>query len=280
MGISLDSLEDLMESSINNKIDTLISKVISSDNTLLENIDNLDKELDKYSPQRYEINGLKIEKDTLIKQYIYETKFPNKLNKDYLNYKALLFYFLEQYTYENMILHKINYKNNISKLYLNKKNTFSNFFPIDIPIKINVQLSNFPHLIGYKDKYYDTVNNIWINQKSRKKEFIRNILYESNLTNDYEKDGCHLDKIEAFSWIIDTLNNPIFIFDKDGLKPKSNLKADIIFLRKKDGLYHYVSLKKHINSIDNEYYINSHHYLDEKDFQYKFNKNKRIFDKL
>ncbi len=278
--LSLDSLEDLCQASNEENKNKLLASIISANNTLIKNIDNIDKELDKHNTIRNQINYLKIKKDDFIKQYIEERKMPDKLDIQYLNYKALLFYFLEHFTYEDMTLNYENYSNNLSKIMQSKKNIFYKFFPNSLPIKINVQLSNFPHLIGYKDKYFDEISQSWKNQKSTKKEFIRNILYESNLTNDYEKDGCHMDKIEAFSWIMSTLKKPIFIFDKDGIKPISNLSADIIFIRKKAGLYHYVSLKKHIGSNDNEYYINSHHYMNEQSYRQKFNSNKVIYQRL
>lgn len=277
---SLDTLEDLYNSSQEDTTNKLLSSIINSNNTTIGNIFSINKELDNHTKIRNTINSLKIKKDNFVKQYIEETKMPNKLDIEYLNYKALLFYFLEHFTYEDMTLEYKNYSNNLSKITQSKKSVFQDFFPNSLPIKINVQLSNFPHLIGYKDKYFDETSQSWINQKSTKKEFIRNILYESNLTNDYEKDGCHLDKIEAFSWIMSTLKKPIFIFDKDGLKPSTNLKADIVFIRKKAGVYHYVSLKKHIGSNENEYYINSHHYISELNFRKKFYDNKIIYNRL
>jgi hypothetical protein len=278
--LSLDRLEEFHKTSHKDDINKLMNTLISTNNTLLQNITNIDKELNNHDTIRNKINSLKIEKDSFIKQYIEETKMPDKLNIEYLNYKALLFYFLEHFTYEDMTLKYQDYSNNLSKISLTKRREFQEFFYNSLPIKINVQLSNFPHLIGYKDKYFDQVSQTLINQKSTKKEFIRNILYESNLTNDYEKDGCHTDKIEAFSWIISTLKKPIFIFDKDGIKPNSNLKADIIFIRKKSGLYHYVSLKKHLGSTENEYYINSHHHMSELNFRRKFYDNKIIYSRL
>lgn len=277
---SLDTLEDLYNSSQEDTTNKLLSSIINSNNTTIGNIFSINKELDNHTKIRNTINSLKIKKDNFVKQYIEETKMPNKLDIEYLNYKALLFYFLEHFTYEDMTLEYKNYSNNLSKITQSKKSVLQDFFPNSLPIKINVQLSNFPHLIGYKDKYFDETSQSWINQKSTKKEFIRNILYESNLTNDYEKDGCHLDKIEAFSWIMSTLKKPIFIFDKDGLKPSTNLKADIVFIRKKAGVYHYVSLKKHIGSNENEYYINSHHYISELNFRKKFYDNKIIYNRL
>lgn len=277
---SLDSLEDMYKTTKEESTNKLLNTLTKTENTLIQNINSINKELNKHDNIRNTINSLKIKKDTFVKEYIEQTKMPDKLNKEYLNYKALLFYFLEHFTYEDMTLEHTNYSNNLSKITQSKKSIFQSFFPNLLPIKINVQLSNFPHLIGYKDKYFDEVSKTWINQKSTKKEFIRNILYESNLTNDYEKDGCHVDKIEAFSWIMSTLKRPIFIFDKDGLKSISNLKADIIFIRKKMGIYHYVSLKKHIGSNENEYYINSHHHMSELDFRKKFYDNKIIYNRL
>lgn len=237
-------------------------------------IDNFNKELKKHENEREIINALKIKKDEYIKKYIEETKFPETLNLEYLNYKALLFYFLETFTYKNMTLKFDLYNNNLEKVQESLRTKFQEIFIDDKPVKINVNLMNFPHLIGYKDYHIEDGKKIYL--KSTKNEFVKNIFYESNLTHDYELDGCDISKIQAFSWIEKTLYKPIYVFTKDSLK-LSSLKTDIIFVRRKDKQYHYVSLKKHLGNIDNEYYINSHHHITQKEFNEKFYFNKRIY---
>jgi len=264
-----DKLNTLNEQNIN----ILIEK-LTNEKYIQDIIDNFHKELSKYNDQRKLINVLKIKKDEYIKMYISQTKFPEKLEKEYLNYKALLFYFLETFTYSNMTLSEDMYINNISKIQLSLKSNFQKIFTENKPIKINVNLLNFPHLIGYKDYYID--NGEKYDFKSTKNEFLKNILYESNLTNDYSIDGCDTSKIEAFSWIAKTLHKPLYIFEKEALKI-SKLKTDLVFVRKKGIDYHYVSLKKHINSLENEYYINSHHHIHHNEFINKFNINKIIY---
>jgi len=284
LGIGLERLEALKATIEEDTAVSLVEKLLGTEQNLLRKIDTLDKELDKYNSTRLVINTLKISKDNLVKNYIETTSFNKVLDIKYLNYKALLFYFLENFTYQNMILEFTDYHNNLTKIYALNREVFSKLFIDDMPIKINVQLVNFPHLIGYKDKYFDTTSNEWIQQQSTKKAFLKNILYESNLTNDYTTDGCDINKIEAFAWIISTLKKPTYIFDKNGLKEHSELKTDLIFVRRKEKQFHYVSLKKHLNNKENEYYINSHHHLTAKEYNNKFIQNNLIyhfdFDKI
>ncbi|APW66321.1 hypothetical protein LPB137_10915 [Poseidonibacter parvus] len=256
------------------KINELIESLIKED-YLEDIIDNFKNELKKHETQREIINELKIKKDKYIKQYIEDTKFPEKLELEYLNYKALLFYFLETFTYKNMTLDFSLYNNNLNRIQKSLKTTFEEIFKNEMPIKINVNLKNFPHLIGYKDYHVEDGKKIF--SKTTKDEFIKNIFYESNLTHDYELDGCDINKIQAFSWIQKTLYKPLYVFTKESLK-LSNLKTDMIFVRRKNSNYHYVSLKKHLGNIENEYYINSHHHITQDEFNEKFNLNKRIYE--
>lgn len=266
-------LEEQYNNNKKNKIDELIESL--EDTEYIEDaIDNFNKELKKHETEREIINALKIKKDEYIKEYIEETKFPEPLELEYLNYKALLFYFLETFTYKNMTLKFNLYNNNLDKVQESLRSKFQEIFVDGKPIKINVNLMSFPHLIGYKD--YDIEGGKRVYSKSTKDEFIKNIFYESNLTHDYELDGCDTSKIQAFSWIKKTLYKPLYVFTKDSLRV-SNLKTDIIFVRRKDKQYHYVSLKKHLRNIDNEYYINSHH-ITQEEFNEKFHLNKRIYE--
>lgn len=286
MSIGIDRLKDLMKDDNDRKI----TCITSEKKTLKDKIKALDEELDSFDSSRIKINSLKVKKDKFIIQYINETNFPKPLDLRMLNYKALLFYFIDHFTYENTILKYEDFEENDElKIYSSKKDIFKNLFFVKnfiykcddkntllkdvslIPkaIKINVNTINFPHLIGYKD-----------HEKTTKDDFIRNIMYESNLSNDYENDGCDKSKIQAFSWILDTLKNPHWVFDSEGIRTEnSKLKSDIIFVRKHNATYHYVSLEKHLENIDNEYYINSHHHMRESNFKKTFNDNKKIYTK-
>ena len=268
---SLMNLEEIYQ--CENKIKQLIVS-LEREKYLEDIIDNFINELEKYKSQRETINALKIKKDEYIKKYIEETKFPQKLEMKYLNYKALLFYFLENFTYKNMTLDQNIFHNDISKIQKSLNLNFQELFIDGKPIQINVNLMNFPHLIGYKD--YNIEAGEKNSFKTTKDEFIKNIFYESNLTHDYELDGCDRSKIQAFSWIGKTLHKPLYVFTKEALK-LSSLKTDLIFVRRKEKNYHYVSLKKHLQSTDNEYYINSHHHLTQREFNEKFNLNKMIY---
>ena len=283
MGIGLGHLEDLID---DNRIET-VSKIIQNDNKIEDKIESLDKKLDEYASVRTDISSLKIEKYKFMIEYINKTYFPKELNLKLLNYKALLFYFIDNFTYKNTTLEYENFSKSYDKgIYLSNKDKFKNLFMIEEknyscdnnillenisyvpkPIKINVNISNFPHLIGYKD-----------NDKSTKDEFIRNIMYESNLSHDYEADGCDKSKIKAFSWILDTLKKPHWVFDSKAIiRKNSKLNSDIIFVRKFKTTYHYVSLEKHLGNINNEYYINSHHFMGELKFKRTFNDNEKIY---
>lgn len=266
-------LEEEYKNNKENKINELI-KSLEDEKYIEDIIDNFNKELKKYENEREIINALKIKKDECIKEYIEMTKFPQPLELEYLNYKALLFYFLETFTYKNMTLGFDIYNNDLTKVQESLRSTFQEIFIDGKPIKINVNLMNFPHLIGYKDYYVEDGKKIY--SKSTKDEFVKNIFYESNLTYDYKLDGCDTSKIQAFSWIKKTLYKPLYVFTDEALK-LSSLKTDIVFVRRKKGKYHYVSLKKHIGNVDNEYYINSHHHITQEEFNEKFNLNKKIY---
>jgi hypothetical protein len=248
---------------------------LENENYLEDIIDNFNQELKEHSSIRETINALKIKKDSYVKEYIENTKFPDKLELKYLNYKALLFYFLEHFTFNNMTLESNLYNNDLEKIQESLRLNFQSIFKNGKPIKINVNLMNFPHLIGYKDYYIENGEKI-PHSKTTKDNFLKNILYESNLTHDYLKDGCDINKIQAFSWISKTLHKPLYVFPKEAIK-LSNLKTDFIFVRRKDKNYHYVSIKKHLESTNNEYYINSHHHLTQDAFNQKFNLNKKIY---
>lgn len=294
MRLSLDSLEDFCDEVEAQEKEDYVESVISKSSSLEDEIKLLDKKLDRFKDERKSINTLKIEKDKRIVKYIESIRIPKTLDIQLINYKALLFYFIE--TFANgkyLTLGRNDYKNTkidieyklerLDILFDSKNNN---------AIKINVTILNFPHLIGYNDDTFE-FDGEEIKEKSTKIEFIRNILYESDLTHDYEKDGCDTNKIEAFAWILRTLKKPTYILqgksffqNEDGTidetksairKKQFKLKADIIFVSFYSGIYHYVSLKKHINSLDNEYYINSHHHMEKEAYEFRFDKNYTLY---
>ena len=87
---------------------------------------------------------MKKAKNKLIKQYIIDTKAPKILDLELLNYKALLFYFKDNFIKTSLILKLADYEKNgkledsFKILFLNKK------------INIRSEFNNFPHLIGIK----------------------------------------------------------------------------------------------------------------------------------
>lgn len=248
----------------------MTTKMKQQDNeiSIISTIIKLDSDLEEYDEERKKINSIKNKKDEFIKKYIKDNNFPTKLQSKYLNYKALLFYFIESFTISDTILYYNTYKNDTSRLQLKKKESFKDKFKNNLPIKINVNIYNFPHLIGYKrSKAANKPINL----------FIKDILYESDLSHNYESDGCNLNKIEAFAWILETLKKPFLIYDQDGIKQSSLLKSNMVFIRRDKDRYHYVSLQVHSGSDNNQYYINSHHSLTEKEYRSKFNQNKYIY---
>jgi len=252
-----------------------VSELKRREKTLEENIKELDNELQKYKVVRRTINSLKEEKDRYIVAYIESIKQPNLLDINLINYKALYFFFKKNFIEEKKILYFENYRNDMEKIQLSKRSSFHNSFDGDSRIYLDIKETNFPHLIGYK---LEEKNSFGSYDNSRNSIFLNSIYYETNLIEDYEQHGCDLKKIKCISWIWKTLKEPLFVFDQDGIREgRSNLKTDLLFLKKLKGTYHYVSLKKIKNSHKNKYVINSHHKISEQEFKEKYNVNKAIY---
>jgi len=265
-------------------LDTLIDKniefleekenILNKDKSLEEQILYKKAKLEDLKKYRQEINQIKETKDALILEYIKSIKQPHLLKIELINYKALYFYF-KQYFIEssNRFLSFNDYFNDKSKIQLNNQSKFEEAFGEDKRIYLDIKETNFPHLIGYKtqDKRADgTYDN------SHTRKFMNNIYYETNLIEDYKIHGCDLGKIKTISWILDTLEKPIYVFTQEGLRAgKSNIKTDLLFVKMVKGTYHYVSLKR-INNAKNRYVINSHHQISKSDFWKKYNTNKAI----
>lgn len=223
--------------------------------------------LEKLTIPRAKINELKEKKDNLVKQYINETKAPKSLDIELLNYKALLFYFKDNFIKKPLTLRLTDYQTN-GKL----QNDFANFF-FDGQIKINkVKWVGFPHLIGIKDVNID--------------KFLDGIFYEMNLLEDYKTHKGDVHKIKTFSWVIETLRNPTYVFDIKGIKAK-HFKSDLVFIRKITGncdnpkyYWHIVGLGKEVGGTENEFFIRSQFPMQsEKELYRKFDKNKNIYKK-
>ena len=165
------------------------------------------------------INSIKKEKDTLIREYIYNTKPPKTLTLNLLTYKALLMYFRTSFINKKVILKFDKYK---------ERNSLDNtkleqFFPGKETL-IKVYLTNFPHLIGInKDIFNNSSDSI-----------IEHILYEFKLTDDFHTDSntakTDLEKLQTFSWIISTLYNPTWIVEESSIIA-DNFKSDIVFIK-------------------------------------------------
>lgn len=267
--MSFGAMQDKIESMTVN-----VEALDESRKTVEDQIQAYIKNLNIYADARSKINSLKMEKDCLVKQYIEKTKQPKRLDFNLLNYKALLFYFIEKFISDNDSPLRIeNYKNKLNNT------EFFNIFSADKTIYIHTKYTNFPHLIGYKND--DEV------MKDTNKQFLEKIFYETNLISDYSIHGCKLPKIETFSWIWKTLMCPLYIFKGDAIKEGSRLEGDVIFVSKrvewntskteKKAIYHYVSLVN-INKEKNIYVINSHHPQNTNEFNLQFNINKKIYE--
>ncbi|MFW3357346.1 hypothetical protein [Aliarcobacter butzleri] len=259
-----------------NKVESYKEKIKSEieETSVEKRIEYYICELYKLEVERKKINDLKLEKDDLVKKYINNNKQPNRLNFNLLNYKALLFYFIDKFISDtDNPLSLENYKNLCEE---NKE--FNSLFNDKGKIFINTKYTNFPHLIGYKEDE----NNPY---KDTNKKFIEKIFYETNLIKDFTSHGCKKDKIETFSWIWTTLNQPIYVLTSKAIKQGSKLEGDVIFVSKrsifkgnnKEIVYHYVSLLK-INSEKNVYVINSHHPLNNHEFKLQFDIDKKIYE--
>ena len=241
--------------------------------TLEENIIYLIDQLKKYENERKIINELKENKDKLIVEYIESIEQPNLLKLELINYKALYFFFKKNFIENKKILYLNEYSNNIDVLQKSKKSVFHNAFDQEGRIYLDIKETNFPHLIGYKTRNKDIDGNY---DNSRNSKFLNSIFYETSLIEDYREHDCKIDKIQRISWIWKTLRKPLFVFDQEGIY-NSDLKTDLLFVRKIEGTYHYVSLIKLSKSSKNKYVINSHHSIKNASFRSKYNQNKAIY---
>lgn len=254
----MGKLEDLQDAIIESKI---------------KHFDSIEKEIEHYnrllkekSIVRKEINTYKYKKDELITQYIEETTQPNKLKQHLINYKALFFYFKKKFIESNHILDIDLYDHSGNFL----SDEFKDNFNIDNRIILKTLYTNFPHLIGFKNKDDESI----LNQNAKlNDDFLNKIFYETNLLEDYETHGCDLDKIQSISWIEKTLRKPNYVFTMDALK-NSKLEATLIFVRISRGTVHYTSL---VNIKDNKFAINSHHSLGIAKYKKMFDEEQAIY---
>lgn len=197
-----------------------------------------------------------------MEKYIESLKQPSYLNADLITYKVLFSYFRKTFIMPSELKLELNsyYENQISKHKLGV------FFARTETINIKSYDSTFLHLIGFKgNKHLLLAKDKNINLYNKDKKFI-----------------VQIEKIKSLSWILETLKKPTFIFSSIGVKKVSKVYADLIFVRKKKGTYHYVSLKKISSSslLKNDYVISSHYPLtDSNKFNNMFKKNKAIYVK-
>ena len=114
-----------------------------------DEIEYYDDLLEKLTIPRAKINELKEKKDKLVKQYINETKAPKSLNIKLLNYKALLFYFKDNFIKTLLILKLADYKKN-GKV----QNGFANFFVFQSNFQIKTK-GEFLRKFDLDKKLYD-----------------------------------------------------------------------------------------------------------------------------
>ncbi|MDM8569447.1 hypothetical protein QUF50_08080 [Thiotrichales bacterium HSG1] len=245
--------------------------ILEYKNCIEDEIRFYNNQLDEFVVQRAKINKLKKAKDKLVKQYIVDTKAPKILDLELLNYKALLFYFKDNFIKTSLTLKFMNYEKD-GKL----EDCFIGFFS-NGKINIRSEFNNFPHLIGIKNELHIS---------GYMDEFMDSIFYETSLLEDYEKHNLNykrdIHKIKAFSWIIETLYNPTYVFDKSAIKKKEsvNFKSDLIFARMVENCtynWHIVGLKK----LGRNFVIQSNFPIKTKgEFYGKFNLDKKIYERM
>lgn len=257
-------------------VDTIVISNIEEElcgKSIEEKILYYDNKLKPHKITRSKINDLKYSKDSLIKKYMEEIKQPMRLKIKLINYKALFFYFKLNFIESSSV--SLKYENYYNLLDSTKNDSLKEKFGSDKSIKIKMLYTNFPHLIGYKNNDSDSASSIY--SKGFNDDFLNQIFYEKNLIIDYKEHGCKLDKIDSISWIWETLTNPFYIFDNSGINSsKSKLKGDLIFLKIKGNIVHYVSLIK-IGTRENEYVINSQHILIMKKYNDMFIEKNAIY---
>lgn len=250
--MSLDQLLAKVETQVQEKVQDELSV-----KTIEEKIIYYDTKLKPFKDTRCTINDLKYSKDSYIKEYIENTEQPIRLLTKLINYKALFFYFKLKFIESSSVY--LYYEDYYNLLGSSKNEILEKGFGEKKAIKIKMLYTNFPHLIGYKNDDSDSASSMYT--KGFNDDFLNQIFYEKNLIKDYREHGCTMEKIHSISWIWNTLKDPFYIFDNSGINSsKSKLKGDLIFLKIKGKLVHYVSLVK-IGNAENEYVINSQHIL-------------------
>ncbi len=254
------------------------------ENSIEDKIRYYDGKLEELAIHRAEINKLKKAKDELVKQYIGEMQAPKSLKLELLNYKALFFYFKDKFIRKPLILKLAEYKKNghlILQQAEDKKNGYYDFtdFFSNGQIQIKSEFKNFPHLIGIKNKPHES---------GYLDKFMDDIFYETTLLEDYKEHNPDfhkrdIHKIKTFSWIIETLDKPRFVFNQGAIKRKrrkGKFESDLIFARqiKTDGEYnwHIVGLQK---IGQKNFVIKSHFPIKEnKEFSGKFYIDNKIYE--
>ena len=167
----------------------------------------------------------------------------------------------------------MNYEKN-AKL----EDSFKIFFS-NKQINIRSEFNNFPHLIGIKNE---------LHVSGYIDKFMDGIFYETNLLEDYEKHNSEfhtrdIHKIKTFSWIIETLHNPTYVFEKSAIKKKASIKfkSDLIFARRIKNCskykWHIVGLKK----IGKNFVIQSNFPIKTNgEFEKKFYLDKKIYEEM
>jgi len=196
---------------------------------------DLEKEIKKFNQKINNtntptINILQYKRDNLLCKFIQECKPPFFIKQDFFNYRAILLYFIENFT-NNIVITIPNTKEKINII-----TTTDNLF----------------HLLNIPNK-----NNYLQKEKIHSK-----IIYDILEFKNYgENPNNFKPKVASIGWVKDTLKYPDFIYNKDANISK-NLKFDYLFVREvgkgtkfQPYMYHLVAIKKRKKSYG--YVINS-----------------------
>ena len=211
-------------------------KIETKDCIINFNIDKITKEpyerqiemFNKIDRVLLSINKSKYEHSKAVIEYIQSIKIPKLIKKEKITLFALLMFFQKNFVFKSITL-------NLSNFIKNSKYT---------TINIVSKLNNLPHLIGIKNIYDNHPDNI---QKIRPKIFLEGVLHHWILIDTIKENEIDFEKLEVLPWIFQTLFNPTYIVDKNGINYKNTkIKADYIFIRKTNSAkyaFHIVAIK-------------------------------------
>jgi len=220
-------------------------------------VDNYNIKLAELKNTRTLITNTKYTKDNLLLEIINNTNAPRYLKCETFNYKAIVLYFMRNFTNSKKIV--ITDLDKVKEESHSTKDLYRTYFKNKDFISINTHLDTLLHLINI-DKYLVQENKIL-------EQMIYNTLeYGMHVKNE----SLFKAKVAALPWIIKTLDEPDLIFGENSIIAE-HLKFTMAFVRKtgrgtsrEKYMYHIVGLKR---LKDNRYTIVSQFPI-EKDKNY------------